>query len=411
LPEKTDQPASTDLAEREPSAANPLALIDDTFTKDEVGAIAKFIGVSAEDPGFRPFLAVAASMGLSPLNSEIWLIKGRREVGGKWEDFYRPAAGRDGFLRKAEESPKFRGIRSNTVCANDTFEVEDDGEEVKMVHRFKSLSPNAPKGKEARYRGPVIGAWAKVFFRDGRPPLFYFAPAHEHVKTKVKDGNVEFAGAWSYTSAMCEKAAQSRVLRLAFRITGIVPVDELRSDDPQMVASSTTATDADGESIADDPGPKNAEFIDGLEQVPEELRKELTIALEQLNELIPFSWTPAKVRMRLGSGCDEEKARAVLEEVEAEFKALRDKQAEREAREVESVEEAVQVVLARDIKPPVELLYEVDVGEHDWVLIEDAVFDQEAARMVLKTEMGEKTFSPTDELEVRSPQDASPDEG
>ena len=390
-----DQP-TTALAEREKAKANPLVLVDDVFNEAEVGAIAKFIGVQANDPAFRPFLAVAASLGLSPLNGEIWLIKGRRKGDGGWEDFYRPAVGRDGFLVKAEESPKFAGLRSNHVCANDTFEVEDDGFEVKVVHRFKSLGPDAPEGKESRYRGAVIGAWAKLFFNDGRPPLFYFAPAHEHVRTKVKDGNREFEGAWSYTAAMCEKAAQSRVLRLGFRLTGVVPVDELRDDDTQINRPSEDGGSTGA--IADDPNPANAQFIAELDGVPEELRTELTIAIEQLNELSPFSWTPAKVRMRLGSDCEEAKAREVLAEVEGEYKLLRDRQAP-----AEDVAEAVEVVEAAKSKPPFDLRVPPAADrEEDWLRVEDAIHDADTQMVTfVLSDGGEKVVGAVEEIELR----------
>lgn len=403
MPEQSEQEQpTTALAER--AKANPLVLVDTVFDDKEVGAIANFIGVKADDPAFRPFLAIAASLGLSPLNGEIWLIKGRRNVGGNWEDFYRPAVGRDGFLAKAEESPAFAGLRSNHVCANDTFEVEDDGNEVKLVHRFKSLGPDAPEGKESRYRGAVIGAWAKLFFNDGRPPLFYFAPAHEHVRTKVKDGNREYEGAWSYTAAMCEKAAQSRVLRLGFRLTGVVPVDELRDDDPQVTGrGGEGAAPAAAGSIADDPNPANAEFIESLEGVTPELRKELTIALEQLNDLQPFAWSPAKVRMRLGSDCDEAKAQLVLTEVEDEYRILRDKQAPDEA------EDAIEVVAAKDAKPPFELrLPPAADRDESWLRIEDSLLDEEQGIVTFRMAEGEEWNCPaTDEIELRR----IPDEG
>lgn len=395
----SDEPQSEQSTALAESRANPLALVGGTFSDEEVGAIAKFIGVAADDPAFRPFLAVAASLDLSPLNGEIWLIKGRREEHGNWVDFYRPAVGRDGFLAKAEEKPTFAGIRSNTVCANDTFEIEDDGFEVKVLHRFKSLSPGAEKGKESRYRGPVIGAWAKLFFNDGRPPLFYFAPAHEHVKTKVKDGNREFQGAWSYTSAMCEKAAQSRVLRLGFRLTGAVPVDEIRADDPQMAAQSPSgAAPADAESLGDDPDQANTAFLDGLDQVAEATRRDLAIALEALNDLSPFSWTASKLRMRLGSECDQERAEEVLAEVEGEFKALRDKQAEAEEAEI-----AVEVIEASELKPG----FELRRNDDEWAKVADVILDEGEDRVVIKlADESEWLVPPTEEVDIRRPADA-----
>lgn len=409
-----DEQPSTALTA--PTAPNPLARAREVYDEEERQAIAKFLNVGAEDTALVPFLAIAAQLGLSPIHGEIWLIKGRRKEGSQYVDFYRPAIGRDGLLKHARANPRFKGIRFGVVCANDTFEVEDDGWETKVLHRMASLSPATAGDHESRWRGKVLGAWAKLFFNDGSPPLYYFAPAHEHVKVedKVKDGETikQFAGAWSYTSTMIVKSAVSYVLRLGFGVTGVVPFDELRVDDPQMMggaAGEADTFDSEAPALDEDPNPKNAEFIGELE-LPDELRDSLTIALEQVNELAPFSWTPAKVRMRLGSDCDEAKGREVLAEVEAEFTALRKNQAEREAREAEAakVEEAVQVVMARDVKPPAELHDDLtEASKGDWIVVEDVIYDGEAERMVFKlADGGELSFSPTDEVEIRTPEGA-----
>lgn len=424
------QQPKTDLAER---PTGPLAVAEAVYSPTERAAIAKFLNVGAEDTALVPFLAIANQLDLSPIHGEIWLIKGRRKEGGQYVDFYRPAVGRDGLLKHARTKHKdtFGGLRFGVVCANDTFEVEDDGWDTKVLHRMASLSAATAGEHESRWRGKVLGAWAKLYFKDGRPPLYYFAAAHEHVKVedKVVNGNPTkvFAGAWTYISTMIVKSAVSYVLRIGFGVTGVVPFDELRVDDPQMAGGDTGVEEfggSGGEGTADlgeDPNPKNAEFIEFLEGVPEELRTELTIALEQVNELAPFSWTPAKVRMRLGSDCDEEKARQVLAEVEGEFKALRDREAEREAREaaLAAEQEAIQVALARDVKPPIEL--HVIPGEskspepevEEWVLVKDVLFDEPAGVMVFKlADDREVNFSPTAEVEIRTPTgDADTDEG
>ena len=59
-----------------------------------------------------------------------------------------------------------------------------------------------------------------MLFRNGRLPVYYFAPWQEHMRDPDKS-------AWSYKSAMILKAAQSMALRLGYSITGLVPADEL----------------------------------------------------------------------------------------------------------------------------------------------------------------------------------------
>lgn len=323
-----------------PEGANPLNRVETHWSEDEREQLAKLHGgVSIHEPGFIAMLATALDLGLDPLRGEIWLAEGRQwsAARNEWTVAYQPAVGRDGLLKHARSQKAFKAVRFNVVCANDTFEVEDDGWETKVLHRFASLGPAAAEqGHESEWRGEVVGAWAKLYYADDRPPLFYFAPAHEHVRTeeKIIDGGQKVESpieSWKYISAMIIKSAVSYVLRIGFGVTGIVPFDELRVDDPQFMGGEELS--ASGAQLDEDPNPLNAEFIDQLEAVPEALRKELKIALDQINELVPFSWSPAKVRMRLGSDCDEDKARAVLAEVEGEYKALRERKAEREDRQ------------------------------------------------------------------------------
>lgn len=332
----SDKPtASPDADGIKRAAANPLALVDQTYTPDQIDEIARYVGVSKDHEAFRPFLGTAAHLGLSPILGEIWLIPSTRWDEDKQAETptLRPAVGRDGFLKYAEEQDNYAGLRSNTVCANDTFELEDDGREVQIVHRFKSLSPDTTEDAESKWRGPVVGAWAKVFFNDGRPPLFYFAPIHEHLRTTVVDGKTEPAGAWSYESAMSQKSAQSYVLRVGFRITGVVPIDELRQDEKREAGTP----DAAAATIADDPMVGNEAALDRLEGVDSELKKTLTEALRAINELSPFSWPPSKLNLRLRHGTEDD-VRAVLAEVESEYKALRDRQDPADAAAAEDAE-------------------------------------------------------------------------
>jgi hypothetical protein len=385
---------------------NPLALVDDAWTKEQQKQMAAFVGVSEDNDAFRPFLGIAAALGLSPLLGEIWLIEGQEwdpEI-GDYVTVWKPAVGRDGFLKKAEESKNFAALRSGTVCANDTFEVEDDGEQVKILHRFKSLGPDVEKGKESRYRGKVVGGWAKVFFKDGRPPMFYYAPAHEHVKTITKDGGVEFAGAWSYTSAMVEKAAQSRVLRLGFRITGVVPADEIRADE-------FAGNDPAARQMKVDPMIENSKIIS--EAFPgdahTDLRETLIARLGEVNDLSPFSWAPAKVAMVISAG-DVTGAEKVIGQIERELDALRDQageRAEREAaREAEEAEIAVEVVKAKDAVAPFEL--KNSGGESQWMKVREVNVPKRGKVTFIFEDGNDLEIGRTTEIEIRRPAPSDP---
>lgn len=397
MPASQSSPASTDSDAIKRAAANPLALVDRAYTEQQQDEIAAYVGVSKGHEAFRPFLAVAAHLGLSPILGEIWLIPSTRwdEETETEKPTLRPAVGRDGFLKYAEEQDSWGGLRSNTVCANDTFEWEDDGREVKVVHKAASLGPGAKEGDESRYRGPVIGAWAKVFFTDGRPPMFYYAPAHEHVRTKVVDGKVEPLGAWSYISAMSQKSAQSYVLRVGFRITGVVPIDELREDD--VAKASAPEKGESPASIADDPMIAIEQMMRRLEWREEnpDLYGQLYEALKAINELSPFSWSPSKFNLRLGDRSAEQAAK-VLAEVETEFEQLRAHAAEEDAQGGQVLRK-----LARDVQAPVDLRLD-ESGK--WRRIEDVSFDEEHGQMVFTHDGGKAKlrFNPTDQVEIRT---------
>jgi hypothetical protein len=362
MPEESPQSESA-IALRE-SAANPLAQLSEIFTDEQRDVIANFVGVTADDPGFLPFLATAASLELSPLTGEIWLIKGRKydKAKGDWVDFYKPAVGRDGYLKNARKDKRFKSVRSGTVCANDTFEVEDDGETVKMLHRFATLPPDVDPLKASRYRGPVIGAWAKVFFKDGSEPFFHYTTLHEHAKTKIKNGEVDWEGSWSYTSEMIEKCALSYVLRIAFSITGAVPVDELVNG--ELTPKAGEESIAQGARLDASPHEDNDRIVTEL-AVSEDLKRGLREALFELNELVPFSWSPNKTGMYL-TGADETKANQTLEQIEKEIAGVRKREAveaERQAKATkeekaseEKVQDAREVLAAEDVEPGMVIL-------------------------------------------------------
>lgn len=411
MTENTPEQEKPGTAVAELQGARPLERARQNYSDEEIAAIAKFLNVKAEDTALIPFLAIAAQLDLSPIHGEIWLIKGRRKEDGEWVDFYRPAVGRDGLLKHARKQETFKGIRFGVVCEYDTFEVEDDGWETKILHRPASLQAGQEPGHESRWRGKVLGAWAKLFFKDDRPPLYYFAPAHEHVKTEQKsiDGETvtDFAGAWSYTSAMIIKSAVSYVCRIGYGVTGVVPFDEIRVDDPQMTGENPNEWAGNEGELDEDPSLAIADFVNLLD-IPDPLANQLIGAFDSINDLAPYSWTPAKLRMRLGSDCDVEKAQSVLGEAEREFEALRKQQVAKENRIAKEAlaQEAIQVVLARDVKPPIELHMNEGESEPVWVMVEDVIFDDAAGTMAFKLSGNrEQTYSPTAEVEVRTPTD------
>jgi hypothetical protein len=336
-------PAPTGGALVRPTAAQSLQSATHHST-EELEAVARFLSVEASDPALLGLLALSKAYNLSPFLGEIILIDAQikvRNADGKQEKKWikRPAVGRDGFLSVAQKSGVHRGLQADVVCANDSFDVDwDVAAEVapRVRHRHAPMGT----GEDAdprRYRGPIIGAWAKVT-RTDQLPFFYFAPLREHGKTWTSDdGRAGWSGAWTYTSAMIVKAAASYALRIAYSVTGVVPLDELRLDPT-----------AGGMLLDAGPAPELSEPEDAvseLEGISPELRKRLAELVAAINVLDPSApWTVSRIEMMWGgrSEAELEKVAEMLEGHHAQWLAQAEAQAgERAAADAEPVEAVV----------------------------------------------------------------------
>lgn len=367
-----------ELVQRPVDGADSLDLADQRFDMEKREAIARFLEVPAEDPALIPYLAICARYGLDPVMGQVWLIpqkvKGRN--GKPDREIMRPSIGRDGLLAVARRTPEYQGLQAAIVCARDEFSVEYTGDfEKDPVIRHKTAAkptewpPPVPEGETApapddpgSWRGPILGAWAKVYLK-GKTPVYYYAPLKEHGKvgTNRSTGEKYWMSAWTYTSAMILKAAQSTALRIAVGVTGVVPSDELRAEPDAPEAP----TQEDAPRLAADAVSKvaDAEWREGLTD-------ELSAAVYRVNELEPFAWSPAKVRMRLAERTEEE-AEAALRELRARIQEL-------EASEEEEVVEAEVYVYAGDLQPG----QTIKLGE-EWHQLEDVAPDKEAVTLVL----------------------------
>lgn len=322
----------------QPVAESPIRAIERAWPEEDREKVAQFLTVAADDPALIPFLAMSAELGLNPFTGEIWLIetKARDGSGGKLK---RPAVGRDGLLKHARRDPAYGGYHAQVVCAGDEFEVAYTGaaDDPQVHHRQAKAAGVA----DQNWRGAILGAWCKVLIK-GRAPTFYYAPLKEHGRVGTGSGGKYWQGAWDHTSAMILKAAVSYCHRLATGVSGVVPADELKAG--IEAAAVEAAAPEDGEAL-----------LAGLD-LPDDLAAELAEALDRANALSPFSWGPAKVRMRL-AGRGLEVARAALEEVRAQVAA----DEERRAAPTETL------IPARDVRPGMTVL----TPEEEWATLRD----------------------------------------
>lgn len=138
------------------------------------------------------FLSVCKSIGLNPLNKEVWCYKDKK---GNLLVF----TGRDGFLKKAQDNPKWNGMRSCEVREEDVFRI--DVANNKITHEFGTGE-----------RGKIIGAYCRVFVKDSEPTLEW---------VKFSDYNKSQFTWADYPSDMIRKVAECHALKKAFGMSNL----------------------------------------------------------------------------------------------------------------------------------------------------------------------------------------------
>lgn len=192
------------MAENENKAVSTFAKVSEAFPeykgKEELlSVIWRNVAKNTNIQEFQYFIGVCKEHGLSPFKKEIWCYKDHR---GNLIIF----AGRDGLLAKAQNHPRWNGIRSSEVYEKDIFAMD-------IANNKISHSPEY--GKD---RGKLIGAYAIVFLKDGEPTITW-ADYDTH-KGSVKS-------AWGgYPAAMIKKVAEHHALKRCFGFSNLQSEDE-----------------------------------------------------------------------------------------------------------------------------------------------------------------------------------------
>tara|TARA_R110000822_G_scaffold76620_9_gene184235 strand:+ start:3354 stop:4325 length:972 start_codon:yes stop_codon:yes gene_type:complete len=165
----------------------------------------------ATTPQFRMFIEVCKGTGLNPFLKEIWFVPG---VG--------VMAGRDGYLRVANESPQFDGMDTR---------VERDAK-------------NVP-----------IKATCSVWRKDRSHPITCEAYYNEYKRS---------GGVWDkYPSAMISKVAEVLALKRSFSINGVVTEEEIGEQEPTRAEKVQAAKEVGAAKLAAMTGEVHqAEFVE-----------------------------------------------------------------------------------------------------------------------------------------------------
>lgn len=295
----------------EAAEVNSLKRSREVFKKKDREKIAASHGISADHPVLDTLLSTAVRYDLDPLGGHLWIVDRDAERIAKdgadptTEDAeLRVGITRDGLLVVARRDERYGGMQFDAVRSEDTFKVTQTDEGAKIEHAYPDLSIEKD-AEEHDYRGPLIGAYCKTFVK-GQFPTYYFAWLSEHGQFN-SDGDLD--GTWAvYQSSMIIKAAQSVTLRLAFGVTGVVGVDEIRRGDP--------AAEEPAREEPPDPTP----FLLDLD-LPTEVKDPLVDMVAAANDAEANSWSLAKLRMRLSSDDPailRRNAEAIVEELTVE---------------------------------------------------------------------------------------------
>ena len=167
------------------------------FSDEQVAVIKKTVAKNTTNTELAFFLQVCHANGLNPFLKEAWCYKDNK---GNLIVF----AGRDGFLKKAQENPAYNGIRSSEVRAKDVFKIDIANN--KIEHEFGIGD-----------RGEIVGAYAIAFRKNGEPTIEYVDFSRYNKKHNTWNTHPE---------EMIKKVAEVHALKKGFGLSCLQAEDE-----------------------------------------------------------------------------------------------------------------------------------------------------------------------------------------
>jgi len=167
------------------------------FSIDQIEVVKNTVAKNTTDIELSYFLSIAKGTGLNPFMKEIWCYKDNKQN-------LLVFAGRDGFLKKAQESNIWNGITSASVHENDEFSLDMASGEISHKPNFKD-------------RGKIIGAYAI-----SKPKGCEFVTIEWAEMSVYDKGGKGWNNVWDKDpESMIKKVAESHCLKKAYGITGL----------------------------------------------------------------------------------------------------------------------------------------------------------------------------------------------
>lgn len=197
-------------------------LVSAEMSEERVELVRRTVAKGASDDELAMLFSLADRYGLDPFAKEIWCICQLEDNGERKMKNGQPVpaqimASRDGFLAIANRDPQFDGMDSDYVCAKDTFQRNADGT---VAHEY---------GRPGERDG-VVGAYAVVYRKDRRVPVYFFArwSIYGQPNAVNRNGQVQHWSPWAkYPDAMILKVAEAMALKRAFSLSGLTAEEEL----------------------------------------------------------------------------------------------------------------------------------------------------------------------------------------
>jgi hypothetical protein len=203
----------------------------DTIDEKTLALIASQIAPGCNRGEIGHFLELCAHYDLDPFAKEAWCAKGKGDNARLLI-----MVGRDGLRKIAKRNGL--EIDGDVVRANDVFKVKRKADRTREITHEYEEGAGEGSGNETK-RGPILGAWAEAYERDGGTQRgYFFAQLREYKPTNAS--KLQYSPWGSQESVMIQAAAERQATRQATPLGGLLAEGEdARVFDATVVEDAT----------------------------------------------------------------------------------------------------------------------------------------------------------------------------